>query len=189
LSRGPDIHTPPELRSGRLCLRTPRDADAAAHLALGRDADIARMYGLDRAEAAAPLQEAETLALAWLERLRMAPFAWIIEHDGRPIGEIRLHPLEAKDQTARIAIGMFDPRGLGQGLGTEAMRLVLTYGFDTLGLHRIELRVLVFNARAIACYQKCGFVVEGRLRQSALIDGERHDDLIMGLLAPEFHAR
>ena len=180
------VDSPSELHNERLRLRAPRDADAAAHLALGRDADIARMYGLDRAEAAAPLQEAE--ALAWLERLRMAPFAWIIEHDGRPIGEIRLHSLETKDRTARIAIGMFDPGCLGQGLGTKAMRLVLTYGFDTLGLHRIDLRVLAFNARAIACYQKCGFVIEGRLRQSALIDGERHDDLIMGLLAPEFRA-
>ena len=73
MSRGPDIHTPPELRSGRLCLRTPRDADAAAHLALGRDADIARMYGLDRAEAAAPLQEAETLARSFHFRWKQVP--------------------------------------------------------------------------------------------------------------------
>jgi RimJ/RimL family protein N-acetyltransferase len=180
------VDSAPELGSARLRLRPPRDEDAAAHLALGRDADIARMYGAGRAEATAPLHEAE--ALAWLERLRTAPFTWIIEHDGRPIGEIRLHSLEAKDRTARIAIGIFDPRCLGQGLGTEAMRLVLAYAFDTLGLHRIDLRVLTFNARAIACYQKCGFVIEGRLRQAALINGERHDDLIMGLLASEFHA-
>jgi RimJ/RimL family protein N-acetyltransferase len=66
------------------------------------------------------------------------------------------------------------------------MQLALTYGFDDLRLHRIDLRVLAFNERAIRCYRKCGFVVEGRLRDAALVDGERHDDLIMGLLASEF---
>lgn len=66
------------------------------------------------------------------------------------------------------------------------MRLALAYGFDGLGLHRIDLRVLAFNERAIRCYRKCGFVVEERLREPALVDSERHDDLIMGLLASEF---
>ena len=40
---------------------------------------------------------------------------------------------------------------LGHGLGTEATRLVLTYGFAVLGLHRVTARVLSFNERALAC--------------------------------------
>jgi RimJ/RimL family protein N-acetyltransferase len=145
------------------------------------------MFGVDRAAAEIPLQAAD--ALAWLARLRSYRHAWIIEHEGRLLGEIRLHSFEPKDKAARIAIALFDPARLGMGLGTEAIRLVLAYGFGTLGLHRIDLRVLAFNERAIRAYRKCGFVIEGRLREAALVDGERHDDLIMGLLASDFRAR
>jgi RimJ/RimL family protein N-acetyltransferase len=177
----------PELLGTGVRLREPRDEDAAAWRALGRDPGIARMFGVDRAAAEIPLQEAD--ALAWLARLRSHRHAWIIEHEGRLIGEIRLHSLEPKDKAARIAIAIFDPRRLGMGLGTEAICLVLAYGFGTIGLHRIDLRVLAFNERAIRAYRKCGFAIEGRLREAALVDGERHDDLIMGLLASEFRER
>jgi len=176
----------PELLGARVRLREPRDEDAAAWRALGRHPEIARMFGVDRAAAEIPLQAAD--ALAWLARLRSHRHAWIIEHEGRLLGEIRLHSFEPKNKAARIAIALFDPARLGMGLGTEAIRLVLVYGFGTIGLHRIDLRVLAFNERAIRAYRKCGFVIEGRLREAALVDGERHDDLIMGLLASEFRA-
>ena len=58
-----------------------------------------------------------------------------------------------------------------------------------MNLHRISLRVLHFNARAITAYQKLGFVIEGRERHSARIGMEWHDDMIMGLLKPEFFAK
>ena len=50
----------------------------------------------------------------------------------------------------------------------------------------MDLRVLAYNERAIRCYLSCGFVEEGRERESALVDGERYDDLIMGVLAHEY---
>jgi RimJ/RimL family protein N-acetyltransferase len=46
--------------------------------------------------------------------------------------------------------------------------------------------VLAYNERAIRAYQKCGFVVEGRERETAFVDGKWHDDLMMGLLSTEF---
>jgi RimJ/RimL family protein N-acetyltransferase len=66
------------------------------------------------------------------------------------------------------------------------MRLLLGHAFDGLGLHRLSVRVLSHNARAIRAYEKCGFVFEGRERESALIDGAWHDDVIMGLIDREF---
>ena len=64
-------------------------------------------------------------------------------------------------------------------------RLVLAYAFDS-GLHRVGLRVLATNERAVRCYTSCGFKLEGRERESARIDGVWQDDLIMGILAREF---
>jgi len=66
------------------------------------------------------------------------------------------------------------------------MRLVLRFAFDRLQLHRISVRVLAYNRRAIRSYEKCGFVLEGREREAALVNGEWHDDCIMGLLDRDF---
>ena len=74
---------------------------------------------------------------------------------------------------------------LGKGIGTEAARAVLGFAFSGLNLHRISVRVLAINERAIRSYQKCGFQIEGRERETAFIDGKWHDDLIMGLLEHE----
>ena len=55
-----------------------------------------------------------------------------------------------------------------------------------MDLHRISLRVIDYNERAIRCYKSVGFVEEGRERETAFIQGRWRDDLIMGLLDREF---
>lgn len=73
-------------------------------------------------------------------------------------------------------------------MGRELIKLVLSHAFGTMGLHRVDLRVLAFNERAIRCYRSCGFVEEGRERESARIGDVWHDDIIMGILAEEYQA-
>ena len=53
-------------------------------------------------------------------------------------------------------MGLFVAALRGRGLGREVTRLVLSWGFDVLGLHRIQLEVLAGNSRAINCYLACG---------------------------------
>ena len=57
-----------------------------------------------------------------------------------------------------------------------------------MNLHRVALDVNADNARAIACYRKCGFVEEGSLRQDRYRHGVYIDTLVMGVLADEFRA-
>jgi RimJ/RimL family protein N-acetyltransferase len=57
-----------------------------------------------------------------------------------------------------------------------------------MNLNRVWLTVDQDNARGVACYRKCGFVAEGRLRQDRYSGGGYHDTLIMGVLASEFRA-
>lgn len=124
----------------------------------------------------------------WYRRLADHPCGWVIEVDGAFAGEARLDNINRQDQRARMAIGLFSDRSLGRGIGRAAVRLVLDQAFGEMGLHRVDLRVLSFNERAIRCYRACGFRHEGTERESAYVDGLRHDDWIMGILRPEYEA-
>jgi RimJ/RimL family protein N-acetyltransferase len=73
-----------------------------------------------------------------------------------------------------------------QGYGTEAVRLLIKHGFNSLNLNRIFLRVFENNPRAIRAYEKAGFVHEGRERQAEFRDGRYIDVLLMSILKDEF---
>ena len=93
------------------------------------------------------------------------------------------------NRSARLGIGILDPARLGQGIGTETIRLVLRWGFEALGLHRVSLTVIADNNRAIATYARCGFTTEGRFRDSLRLGGQWHDNLSMAILEPQWTAR
>jgi len=172
---------PPQLKGPHILLRESRERDVAERLALGRDPDIARMFGASLEHAQSPLTEAEVVQT--FKKMRKNEYEWIIEHEEHFLGEIGLRDLNKQDRKARLAIGLFDPNKLGRGFGREAISLVLNYAFQELRLNRIDLRVLAYNTRAIRCYKACGFVIEGVERESAFIDNIYHDDVIMGILA------
>ncbi|MEO1704620.1 MAG: GNAT family N-acetyltransferase [Pseudomonadota bacterium] len=172
----------PDLRSERLVLRSARPSDVADRLALGNAPGIQRMFGMDPAQVR-PLTEAA--AEAWVAAQAREPYGWILEEGGRCIGSIRIHLINWADKRAHLSLGILDETKLGQGLGTEAMETVVAFAFGPLGLHRLTVRSLDFNERAISAYEKVGFVREGRERQSALIGAAWHDDIMLGLIAPD----
>jgi diamine N-acetyltransferase len=93
------------------------------------------------------------------------------------------------NHTARSAeVGLFigDKSCWNKGYGTEVMRLLLCFGFDSLNLNRIFLRVDEDNKGGIRAYEKAGFVHEGRLRQAIFRDGQYHEMLIMSVLRSEW---
>ena len=176
-------HQAPELRGQRVLLRPPRESDKRDRLACGRNAEAVRMFGGDERNIA-PLTAGEVER--WYERAAGDPLHWMIEFEGRCVGDARLHSLDRQSRRARYAIGLFDALVWNHGLGTEATRLVLRHAFETLGLHRVDLRVLEYNHRAIAAYEKCGFVREGLERESALVADEWHSDVMMSILEQEY---
>lgn len=173
----------PRLVGERVVLRAPIASDVDDRLALGRDPEIVKMFGGDPTNIA-PLTR--QMAQSWVNDQIDLETAWIIEIAGRCVGDIRLHSVNPMDARAILGLGILDPTLLGQGYGTEAITLLLKHAFGAMGLHRVSLRVIEFNERAIAAYKKVGFKEEGRERESALVQGQRYDDLIMGVLAHEF---
>lgn len=181
---------PPTLRGPSVVLRRVVEADRDARQAHGWHAAIERGYGHDRADGPMTDDEAQEWYAEFLGLLDdQTCVPWVVDHDGGAVGVAFLHSLRETDRKARYAVGLFAPGHLGRGWGTEITRLVLAHAFDGLGLHRVDLRVLAFNERAIACYERSGFVVEGRERDSCRIGDDWYDDVIMGALATDPHRR
>jgi RimJ/RimL family protein N-acetyltransferase len=80
---------------------------------------------------------------------------------GEVAGEAVLNDYDPAHDSANFRIGLRGPAWYGRGLGTEATRLIVDHGLDTIGLARITLSVLARNPRAQRAYEKAGFHVSG----------------------------
>lgn len=121
---------------------------------------------------------------AWFEQISQREDVRIfgIREEDRLVGSCQLHSIHPVHRSAelQIRIGADDARG--RGVGREALRQLVQYGFDELDLHRIYLHVFATNERAIRLYERAGFRREGTLREGALIEGAWVDVLLMALL-------
>jgi len=115
-----------------------------------------------------------------------ASFIIAVGGDLRAVGEVVINNIDHDNHSANIRISLFSEHDFNKGYGTEAMRLMVDYGFKTLNLHRIELGVYAFNPRAIRVYEKIGFIQEGVLRDALYWDGEYIDEVTMSILAHEW---
>jgi RimJ/RimL family protein N-acetyltransferase len=84
--------------------------------------------------------------------------------------------------TTHLIIGVLADAS-GQGVGSSLLEEAKRWA-AARGLHRIELNVMAHNHRAIALYQRIGFVHEGRRMGCLQIDGEFLDELYMAMILP-----
>lgn len=101
------------------------------------------------------------------------------------IGSCQLSSIHHTYRSAELQIRIGPPDRRGQGLGREAIDLLLQYAFDDLNLHRVQLHVLATNTVAIRLYRDIGFVTEGTLRDAAYVGGAYVDIVVMSLLEVE----
>jgi RimJ/RimL family protein N-acetyltransferase len=151
-----------------------------------RDSEYMRLLDSDppRLFSAKAIQE-------WLEKklesdTDMYWFAIRALEDDRLLGDITLSVINWGSREAFTGIGIGAREFWGKGYGTEAMQLLLRYGFTELNLRRISLTVFEFNQRALRSYEKAGFRQEGRQRQFIQREGRRWDIIYMGILREEW---
>ena len=128
----------------------------------------------------------EETELAWYERVSSASaerapaqahFTICDLSDDAAVGTAGLFEVNHAHGTATYGILLGERRG--QGLGTDATRVVLRWAFDVLGLHNVMLGVLPWNEQAIAAYRRAGFADLGVRRRAVWSRGERIDELLM----------
>lgn len=187
----PDFSVKPTLTGDKVLLRPfSLDEDADAIREMLRDPEVTRLTGSHSFGDPAWTDEHEAKFRDWYATRNQQPdrldLAVVDRATGRCVGEVVLNDWNEPNRSCsfRTALG---PRGRGHGFGTESVRMIIGYGFERLGLHRIELEVYAFNPRARRVYDKVGFVVEGVLRDALRWDDGWVDATVMSILAPEWH--
>src|SRR4051794_10510362 len=99
-----------------------------------------------------------------------AEFTIYDRSDSAPVGTAGLFAISHAHKAAKFGIALGERRG--RGLGTEATRLVLDWGFSLLGLQNVLLEVLSWNEMAIAAYERAGFRRVGVRRGAVISRGQ-----------------
>ena len=182
----PKTWFPEVLTGSRVVLRRHVPANVTAFLRWYADPEIARLARYQ----ATPMRPEEierffAARVAGPESLAMAVHE---KATGRLIGTCAFSQLDGDNGSALYHITIGEPDAWGHGYGTEATRLMVDHAFGTLGLHRVSLNVFEFNERAIRAYQRVGFLVEGRSRESIWRYGRWWDELAMSILMSDWNA-
>ena len=115
-----------------------------------------------------------------------ATFVIVTTEDDKMIGTVGLEDINSINRTATLGIFIGDKDYRDKGYGTEAIKLILEYGFKYMNLNNIKLDLMAFNIRALKCYEKCGFKEYGRRRKCKFVSGKYYDSISMDILAEEF---
>lgn len=167
-----------ELHDGSLTLRPWREEDAPAIVAACRDPEILRW--LPRVPRPYTLEDAQAFILAGPD----GPHSFAIDEGGRLAGSIAMR---VDEFNASGSLGYWSaPEARGRGVVTRALRLLCRYGFDELGLARLELVTDPSNAASQRVAEKVGFRRECVLRSHMRHpDGRRRDSVMFSLLPGE----
>ena len=177
------VGTMTTLQSSRLLLRPLSESDLTpTYVAWLNDPAVTAFL-----ETRFSPQTLESVRVYWQQHHADASSPWwaICRRDeqDRHIGNIKLGPIHPIHRRADISLFIGDRTSWGQGLATEAIRLVCDWAFKDLKLLKLCAGLYASNQGSRRAFEKCGFRLEGRLCQEAFdLDGTRTDILRLGLL-------
>jgi RimJ/RimL family protein N-acetyltransferase len=107
-------------------------------------------------------------------------------NDNQFIGGCSINSIDWKNSVATVGIFIGNRKYRSGGYGSDAMRVLMDFIFMQMNINKVRLTVYSYNESAIICYEKCGYKVEGILRQEIYKDGKYYDKISMGLLKAEY---
>ncbi|MEW6686469.1 MAG: GNAT family protein [Candidatus Edwardsbacteria bacterium] len=173
----------PFIIGGRIYLRAIEMKDLETFLCWFNDSEVreflATIYPLNE------IREREFIEKCYQDK------SWVIlnillKEKNLLIGNMSLMRIDWVHRQAEFGICIGEKGYWNKGYGTEATKLLLKYGFDTLNLHRIYLFVYEWNQRGIKCYEKAGFKIEAILRGAKFKDGRYFNVVLMSILRDEW---
>ena len=172
---------PPILETERLILREMTAVDAEALFQVYCDPQWLRFWGF--AADRNVLDTRTRIAHDRLANRRRVRLRWAITRrdDGQPIGSAGYYRFMPEHRRAEITYELCHSAS-GRGYMTEAVRAIVRFGFEHLGLHSIEAGIDPRNHASMAVVERVGFRREGYLRQNYLFAGEFCDTILYTML-------
>ena len=112
-------------------------------------------------------------------------WAVVNKADGKVIGTAGFTRFDIFNNTGEIGY-VLNSEYWGRGLAAEASRAVITFGFEVLGLRRIEAKYMIENTSSRRVAEKCGMSEEGILRESVYAKGKYVDVAVASILSDEY---
>lgn len=182
----PSPRIPRLMETKRIYLRPFESTDVDAYFPGLFDAEMRRLTGTQNSFTRPQVERYIENAAQDDSRLMLLI---ALQENEQVIGDIALMDMHTKNRSAHIRIAIDNTEHQGKGYGSEALLLMLDYGFGICNLHRIELEVYAFNQRAIRTYEKLGFHREGVRRDALYYNHQYHDAIQMSILEDEFRER
>jgi len=178
----------PNLSTSRLFLREITPADAKSVFALRSDFQVTRF---NNAQPYTVLQEAYDLIVSFREDFKQSKtlrWGMTLKGDNQLIGIIGYNYWHKTDSRASVGYDLAKAHW-NNGYTTEALRLIIAFGFHQMTLNRIEAECGDFNPASKRVLEKLGFEQEGRQREKFLQAGQFHDLLLYALLRRNYTQR
>ena len=119
-------------------------------------------------------------------RLSLCYFLLIDKTTSKVIGECGYHTLNISHQRAELFYSLRNENDKRKGFMKEALKEVLAYGFNTIGLHRIEALTGAWNLASIGLLNHYGFTREGTMREDYVVNGVNENSECYSLLKWEW---
>lgn len=113
-------------------------------------------------------------------------FAICLLENNLHIGNAKLGPINWIRRSSGLSYLLGDKNYHNKGYGTEACGMLLRYAFAILGLNRVETFIHSGNVASLKLCLKCGFRVEGCMRETNFNDGKWFDTHVLGVLSSEY---
>ncbi|WP_182467419.1 UDP-4-amino-4,6-dideoxy-N-acetyl-beta-L-altrosamine N-acetyltransferase [Staphylococcus cohnii] len=164
----------------RVSLRALKNEDEKLILKWKSNEELREMLGT-----VYPISELEHMK--WFENKMMEKNNknFIIEQNDQAKGLLGFNQIDWINRNAEIFIFIGETSQQGMGIGKQAMQQLIDFSRKNLNLHMLYLNVFSYNSGAIKMYEKIGFNIDGRLRESKFNKGKYHDTIIMSKLLNE----
>ena len=114
---------------------------------------------------------------------------YIIEVDRERIGVVTITNIDWKNRKACHGIKLCNDKVKGKGYGTDAVMTIMKYAFEELQLNKLYSTILDYNIPSMNLYKKCGWLVDGVLRESTFKGNQYIDEMAVSILKKDYEER
>jgi RimJ/RimL family protein N-acetyltransferase len=168
------------IKGNIVTLRAVERSDATLLRELINDTETEKMLG------GSSYPVSEHAQVAWIDGLdrEQDTLRCIIENDtaGESIGTVILSSIDFKNGNAEVHLKIANGSSRGKGYGTDAIRAIVNYGFTELRLRCVYAQIIEYNEPSVKLFTKCGFELEGVLKERLFKDGKYHNVLVYSKL-------